>query len=1070
MEAGAKISFGAEQAKVLTHRSGELIVRGGGGSGRSEVIAARLAALVEGGVPPQWILVLTNTDAAANRIRTRADQLIDGSYEELAVHTYEALAERLLREFAVEAGLDPFFAIVTPADRLALLLEHLDGLPLRRHEIRGNPAGLLARLLERIDVLKSEAVAPRRLREWAEAGARSATTPPLREAALRERDFAELYERHDRLLADQSSLDRGEMILALAAMLSERPDTAQRIRRRYPHLMVDEFEDAGTARLELILGMAGPDRPDGVAAARSLLVAWDGYQAIRRFRGAGGAAPVALLRAFPDAEQIDLGRRYRGGGELAAVSAACAATITHDLPIIAPLAPPQPAGGSDRVRFWRCENDRAQAQAVAREIEALLAGGKIRPEQVCVLTRPGGREGRLLAAALEERSVRFHTPGAAALFRRPEIRDILAWLRVLADPNDAPAAVRALTRAPVQLRSADLARCTAIARRRRLDMVAAVAAAIESPQLPPESRDRLRAFLKLHRAASERLEDMRPEVFLRRLIERVGIRRQNLFAASPETAERLASLSRLADFAADWTRRRPTGSCREFIAYIAAVAEAGERFDSRSVPLSPGAVLLAHASQVKGLEFEHVYLVGLHRGALSSRPAQDRWIPDDLLPAGLPEPSEQLDTSRSAQLAYVAMTRARSGLVMAWPETIDAAAQQPLAAYEVARRAIKGREEVQPEELFGPAEGLHSTFRMLRDEVLESSWRAGAALSEMRLDTAEDVNAAVVRHLELLKLAALIQRPGSESAADAVASLNDLLGRVATPEQRAGLEASPLDDYILSEERERAARRDAVRSRAEPSLEQFLPHKGDGLALSASDIDLYRTCPLKYKFARVFAIPREPTINMRFGILLHNVLERYHGDELRYPDNPASDLKTLLGLFEEGWRRQGFGASDDELQYRDRGVAALVRYHERHRESTARPVWLERPFTIKIGAHQLRGRIDRVDRYPDGSLELIDYKTGQPKSEPELANDVQIPLYRIAARQAWQLDAPSGAYWYVLDDTKVPVAGSPDDLERVERTVVAVGQGIGEQDFEPRPDVNVCAWCDYRLICPASEA
>ncbi|TFG71380.1 MAG: PD-(D/E)XK nuclease family protein, partial [Solirubrobacterales bacterium] len=260
----------------------------------------------------------------------------------------------------------------------------------------------------------------------------------------------------------------------------------------------------------------------------------------------------------------------------------------------------------------------------------------------------------------------------------------------------------------------------------------------------------------------------------------------------------------------------------------------------------------------------------------------------------------------------------------------------------------------------------------------------------------------------------------------------------------------------------------------EPGLEAFLPRRGEGLGLSASDIDLYRTCPLKYKFARVFAIPQEPTINQRFGILVHQVLDQYHKEELRGFGGAEGDgtggLDRLLGLFEGGWRRQGFGSSDDELQYRDRAVAALARYYERHSAGAARPVYLERAFSFKIGPHSVRGRVDRVDRHPDGNLELIDYKTGAPKRAEELTDDVQIALYRIGAREAWDVEAADGSYWYVLDDEKVQVAGEADDLERVERTVIEVAAGITEQDFEPRPSFENCSWCDFRLICPASEA
>ena len=206
--------------------------------------------------------------------------------------------------------------------------------------------------------------------------------------------------------------------------------------------------------------------------------------------------------------------------------------------------------------------------------------------------------------------------------------------------------MRALTRPPVELRSIDLARCTAIARRRKLDMISALEAALESPQLPPEARDRIQAFLKLHRAAAGALEEMRADVFVRRLIERIGLRRHRLFAATPEAAERLQSLSRLSELAAAWTRREPRGSVRDFVRHLTAVADAGElerrrRRDRRP----PGAVVLAEPEQVKGLEFDHVYLLGLDRGAIAAR---------DL--------GRGLDPGRAARRAAAGGRRRRSAL------------------------------------------------------------------------------------------------------------------------------------------------------------------------------------------------------------------------------------------------------------------------------------------------------------------------------------------------------------------------------------------------------------------------
>jgi len=1048
----------AAQNRVIGHRAGPLLVTGIAGSGRSEALVRRFTSLVSDGVRAEHIVLSCRTRAGAARLRERVEALLAHPHEELWIGTHAEIAERILREHPTEAGLDPFFTTVTAADRLAILLDRVDDLPLRRHEIRGNPAGLLARLLRRIDLLKLECVTPDRLRDWASARDREAIRPAQRERARREAEFAELYARHDRMVSEAGSLDEGDLVLEAARLLGDRADIQDEMITRFEHVMADELEDAAPAHLRLVEELVTEERPNIVASH-------DSEGSIRRFRGAGRASLEWLHDTWPQADVVELQRQHRFGPQ---VGTAVSAILGE------PSEPSGPADGS--VRFWRCDGERAQAQAAAREVEALLSAGETLPERICVVVGSGWRQGRLVAAALEERSVPFRLAGDASFFARAEVRDLLAWLRMLADPFDAAAVVRALTRPPVELRSADLARVTTIARRRKLDMVSALDAALESPQLRPEARDRIQAFLKLQRSAASAMEAMRPDVFVRRLIERVGMRRHRLFAATPETAERLVNLSRLAELATDWSRRVPRGSARDFVRHIAAVAEAGEVGAEDADPPAPGAVMLAEPTQVKGLEFDAVYLLGLHAGSMRLAPWEDRWVPEDLASGSLPEAGDDLVAARQARLAYLAVSRATRSVVMSWPEEADREAVSPAPFYEAARAALGADEEVQAEEVFGPAEGLHAIYRMIRDEVLESSWNAGSAVSEMRLDTAEDLNAAVARYLELIKLASLLQRPGQEAAREALGAVNELIARVASPEQRAVLETSTLDDFVMGEEKAREDRKKAIAARREPSLEQFIPRRGDGLALSASDIGLYRTCPLKYKFARVFAIPQEPTINQRFGILIHNVLERFHSEEMRSrgggfegSERPGS-LDRLLGLLEAGWRRTGFGASDDELQYRDRAVAALARYHERHQRETPEPVWLERSFSFAIGDHHLRGRIDRVDKRPDGAYELIDYKTGEQSSASKLSEDLQLALYRVAAREAWELEATQGAYWYVLSDQRVEVEPAPDDAERVERTVLEVAGGIEAQDFEPRPSFEICSWCDYRLICPASEA
>jgi RecB family exonuclease len=562
----------------------------------------------------------------------------------------------------------------------------------------------------------------------------------------------------------------------------------------------------------------------------------------------------------------------------------------------------------------------------------------------------------------------------AELLKRAEVRDVLAWMRLLIDPRDAAAAVRALARPPIELRQVDLARVIQIVRRQRLEVVAALSAAMESPQLPPEARERVGRFLELYRWAAGGLDTVRADLFVGRLIERLGMRRRQLLAADGEDAQRLAGLAGLGELAEEFVGRAPRPTARA---------------------------------------------LAIHLTEAATPPARE---------ASRPETSRRDDA--------------------------PAAAEEP------------------------PEGALQATLRMMREEVLGDVARIAGRLGELRLDTELDVSHGVVRYLELLKLAALQERAEGDMATG-LQDVNARLKAAMTPLQREIFESSPLDELLRGERSgaeasDERARAQAVAARDEPTLEAFLPRKGQGLVLSASDVETYRSCPLRYKFARVLKIPTEQTLSQRFGIVVHQVLERFHSaaetrDGAEGGDREGGTLEELLELLDAAWRRAGIGESARERELRGKARAALSRYHERLREEPAQPVWFERSFAFDLGPHHVRGRVDRVDRLPGGGWELIDYKTGYAKTARELGEDIQLSLYAIAAREAWDLGETSQAYYYVLDDRKVQVPRNEGEVDWVRGAVLEAGEGILAQAFEPTPSPAVCALCDYRIVCPAAE-
>jgi DNA helicase-2/ATP-dependent DNA helicase PcrA len=1042
------------QRSAAAHAGGPLLIVGGAGSGKTRTLVARFAWLVEQGEAPEAILALARSERAADALRRQVEEAIAHPYEALAVTTVHDLCARLLREHALAAGVDPFAVAVGRADRLAMLLERIDELTVRSHDFRGNPAALIASFVRRIDRLKDELISAGDYAAWAEQlAADPDAADATRARATREREFAEIYRAHDRMLVEAGALDGGDLVIRALALLRDHPHVRAQVAERYRHLLVDDVQEPNFAHGLLLRLLA--------AEHGNLAAAGDDDQAIHRFRAAAAKNLRDFEAELPDATVIRLEQSFRCPQRVLDAAAAVVAPLEDR--IDKRLSAADGRGLGD-VAFWRAANERAQAQSVAADVERLIGREGVAPERIAVLVRSIGREGQAVAVALEERAVRHRLVGDAAFFQRTEVRDLLAWLRLLIDPGDAPAVVRALARPPIELQAIDLARCTQIARRRKLDMVAALAAALESPQIPPETRDRIREFLSLHKSAARALDTLRPDLFVHRLIERLGLRRQQLFTAQAEVVERLQGLARFGELASAYVARQPQATPREFARSIAAAAEAGLREEDEP---PPGAVrgvqvLAMHAAQ--GLEFDHVYVLGLHAARMPGAHTRTlEPIAPALMKEELPQDDHAAHVAEMRRLLHVAMTRARRRLVLVHPQASDRGAAQPPSPFaEEARLALGADWEERAEELFGPDESLHSTYRILRDELLETIKRTGSSLGELRLDTDLDVSHAVVRYLEVVKLAALIERARDAPLADALDEVNARIAQAIAPEQREIFQSSSLDDYLLGADRDTSRRAAAIAAREEPSLEPFLPRRGEGLVLSASDIDTYRTCPLKYKFARVFRIPQEPTLNQRFGILVHQVLERFHaGDEPR-------TVEAMLGLLDAGWRRGGFGGSEQEIQLRGKAADALARYTERFEAEEAQPTFFERSFSFQLGRHVLRGRVDRVDRLPEGGWELIDYKTGRPKTPAQLEQDVQLSLYAVAAQEAWQLGEARGAYYYVLDDAKVPVPAAAG-RDWIEEVATEVADGILAQGFEPTPSYAACAICDYRLVCPAAE-
>ena len=379
----------------------------------------------EQGLAPESILTLTVSQAGADALRERLESGLDGGFEEITVTTVHGFCAHVLHDEALEAGLDPFATPVAPADRLAMLLERIDELPLASHDIRGNPSQLIGSIVARIDRLKDELVSHEDYGAWAET---------LGPEADREREFAAIYAAHDRWLQESGTRDFGDLVLDAFRLLRTQPRVRARVSDRFRHVLVDELQDANFAQCLLLRLLAGEHG--------QISAAGDDDQAIHRLRGAAAKNLRDFEAEWPATTVVRLEESHRCPERIIAAARAVAEPAPDR---IAKELHGSRAGGE--VAFWQCDNERAQAQSVAAEIERLVAREDVAPEDICVLVRSVRNEGQAVAVALEERAVPHRLAGAAAFFQRAEVRDLLAWLRLLVDPaTPAPSCARSPAR------------------------------------------------------------------------------------------------------------------------------------------------------------------------------------------------------------------------------------------------------------------------------------------------------------------------------------------------------------------------------------------------------------------------------------------------------------------------------------------------------------------------------------------------------------------------------------------------------------------------------------------------
>jgi DNA helicase II / ATP-dependent DNA helicase PcrA len=605
----ARPELNPPQAESVSHAEGPLLVFAGAGSGKTRVITYRIANLVATHrVPPYRILAVTFTNKAAGEMRERLTALAGADVaRDLWVGTFHATCARLLRRYHDAAGLSRSFVIYDDADQKALMTRIIkrEKLDEKRYPPRW--------VLSRIHAEKREGRLPDDVEDWGDE------------------TLLELFRLYQRALGLASAVDFEDLILYAMRLAEDEPSAAGRdLRERFAHVLVDEFQDTNLSQYRLVRALA--------ARRRNLCVVGDDDQSIYRWRGADVRIIRGFTRDFPDAKIVKLEQNYRSTGHIVAAA----------LGVIEPALVREPkelwtaSPKGEPVRVRGVTDEREEGAFVVRTIQRELAGG-VDARQIAVFYRVHAQS-RVLEDALRAQNVPYQIIGGIRFFERAEVKDLLAYLRLIENPASEADFLRVVNTPNRGIGDRTVKAIADQASDCSTSLFTALNQLIDQGELGAAVRRKLEAFRDLIEELREQATRLSPSDLAQSVLSKTGYRERLEGDDSAESDARLENLQELVGSIQDYEQEQhalgETPTLGGYLERVSLVSPVDTLQDVASVSL-----MTVHAA--KGLEFTTVFITGME---------------EEVFPYKGMDGSEPEELDEERRLAYVAVTRARERL------------------------------------------------------------------------------------------------------------------------------------------------------------------------------------------------------------------------------------------------------------------------------------------------------------------------------------------------------------------------------------------------------------------------
>ena len=1020
-----------QQSKAANHSKGPLLVIAGPGSGKTTVIIEKILQLVKSNVEQSSILCLTFTNKAAGEMKQRLEKhgIIDAK-----INTFHAFSKEILEENFMESGLGRDTKILKKSSQMVWCIRNTDKFNFNSDyiELGHNQVKIYSAMLEGISNFKEEMISPDGVQQHIDENLKILESRDPEEDEVKEQtkffkklnEFNKVYYAYQAHLKEKQLIDFDDMITKTVELLKKDPVILSNYQKKFQYILVDEFQDNNFSQLEILklLGKHG-----------NITAVGDDDQCIMKFQGAYSGIFDDFKSSYT-CDTVELSQNYRSNQNIVKLANQLLDPISKR--VKKSLFSAQEEG--ELIKVIRTATDNGEVEFTVNTIQKIIGkplkrrDGTTKPiaySDITILSRRK-TEGQKFAKTLKSFGIPATFTGESNIFSSPGILDLLSFLKITSSPLSSGAEVFRLLKSQGIVEK-NIAVITHAAHKK--------ARHIYDGQ-DDYVLDTLRKFDEFDITQKEEIKELIEQIdniitfsstaTISQLVYKImmsysDIYKKSIYSEKIQDKKNIILLNKFYEITQEFQDIYSDEPLSEFLIHVSILGEF--EIEIQDV-LFEDAVNVQTLHKSKGKEFPIVFITDLAELRFPvSYQERTFHVPQKLM-RGVDRTIEtsQLHLEEERRLFYVGMTRAMNMLFLLYPKKYPGNVNEKDPSQFLVELDYEKNPLIELVD-FKESESMNMQAEEIIDRVkADLQKEAASAINQLNLKTAihRIVELARVKHFE---------KYGNFDNFDSqeVLKIN-------------------IDDINLTEE---------LTGDKIPLIDK------ESFTLSPSSITAYSDCPLKFKFQKILRVPSPSSVALDLGNVVHAITEEVAKEKMKGEEIVE---EKALAKIKDKWIFNSYQSQSEENTATQRAEGMVKTYVKWEKETKNELVGLEVPFDVKIGDITFTGRIDRLEKNPDGKYEVVDFKSGKTvKSKNKAKIDPQLNIYAKAVEKLKGELPVKVSLFYVEKDKMVEYPVTEESVKETVDTIIDMTKEILLENFEATPSYSACMFCSYQSICDA---